>query len=251
MTIHADAGEFLVDPRTLERRQLTVVMPVYNEVESLPACAASWLDALSDLDIDHRLLIIDDGSRDQTVDVLDSYVDNPDVVGVSKDNEGHGPTILRGYRLAARTSDWVFQVDSDDEIPASAFADVWEARADRDAVFGIRTGREQSPGRKVISRVAAITSRLLLGGRVTDVNVPFRLMRADVLLPVVDALPPDTFAPNVVISGVLGRNQENFTEVPVPHHERKAGQVSIIGFGALEAAARSFLQTVRLSWSLR
>ena len=238
------------DPAEVDHVDLTVVMPVYNEEASLGGCARSWTQTLDDLGIDYRLLIVNDGSKDATADVLAELADHPRVLGVTKDNEGHGPTILRGYRLGVATSTWVFQVDSDDEIPASAFADVWAARHDVDAVFGLRTGRGQSPDRKLISKVAALTSRVLLRGRVTDVNVPYRLMRAEVLAPVVAALPADTFAPNVVISGALGRDTDRFTEVPVPHQDRAAGEVSIVGWGAIKAAMRSFRQTVRLARSI-
>ena len=238
------------DPAEVDHVDLTVVMPVYNEEASLGGCARSWTQTLDDLGIDYRLLIVNDGSKDATADVLAELADHPRVLGVTKDNEGHGPTILRGYRLGVATSTWVFQVDSDDEIPASAFADVWAARDGVDAVFGLRTGRGQSPDRKLISKVAALTSRILLRGRVTDVNVPYRLMRAEVLAPVVAALPADTFAPNVVISGALGRDTDRFTEVPVPHQDRAAGEVSIVGWGAIKAAMRSFRQTVRLARSI-
>lgn len=238
-------------PSEVDPVDLTVVMPVYNEEASLGACGRSWTDALDGLGIDYRLLVIDDGSSDGTLGVLSELGAHPRVLGVTKTNEGHGPTILRGYRLAAATSTWVFQVDSDDEIPASAFASIWAARDGLDAVFGIRTGRDQPPDRKVISKVAALTARLLLRGRVTDVNVPYRLMRADALGPVLDALPADTFAPNVIISGALGRDPDRFTEVRVPHQDRAAGEVSIVGWGAVKAALRSFGQTVRLARAIR
>jgi dolichol-phosphate mannosyltransferase len=239
--------DVLNDPTSLAHCQLTVVMPVYNEEASLPGCARSWTAMLDSLGIDYRLLIINDGSKDSTAEALEKLQKHPRVVGVTKENEGHGPTILRGYTVGVRTSEWVFQVDSDDEIPASAFPAVWAARDGVDAVFGIRTGRFQPIDRRVISKIAAITTRIALHGRVRDVNVPFRLMRAQALAPVVASLPADTFAPNIIISGALGRDAMTFTEVAVPHTERQAGEVSIAGWGAIKAAMRSFHQTLRLA----
>jgi dolichol-phosphate mannosyltransferase len=239
--------DVLADPSSLSHCEVTVVMPVYNEEASLPGCAASWIAMLDELALDYRLLVINDGSKDTTADVLAELDAHPRVVGVSKANEGHGPTILRGYHVGAQTSNWVFQVDSDDEIPASAFPAVWAARDGVNAVFGIRTGRHQTIDRKAISKVAALASRLLLRGHVRDVNVPFRLMRSTALQPVIEALPDDTFAPNVIIAGALGRDDLAFAEVPVPHTERQAGEVSIVGWGAIKAAIRSFRQTVRLA----
>ena len=149
--------DVLGNPTALDSCELTVVMPVYNEEDSLMGCARSWISVLDELAIDYRLLVINDGSTDSSADVLATLAEHPRVVGITKFNQGHGPTILAGYHVGAQTSEWVFQVDSDDEIPASAFPAVWQARKGVDAVFGIRTGRHQSADRKVISRVAALT----------------------------------------------------------------------------------------------
>ncbi len=247
----ADLAGILPGVGALEHRELTIVMPVYNEEASLEKCARSWLDTLDASDIDYRLLILDDGSKDATPGSLEQLSQHAAVVGVTKSNEGHGPTILRGYRAAVLTSDWVFQVDSDDEIPASAFGAMWDARDGNDAVFGQRTGRDQSVDRAVITKIARLATRLLFNARATDANVPFRLMRASALAPVLSKLPDDTFAPNVIISGALSRDRDKFAEMPVPHEFRQAGQVSIVGIGALKAAARSFVQTARLARSFR
>ncbi len=230
---------------------LTVVMPVYNEEASLRGCAMSWVEMLTGLGIDHELLILDDGSRDGTPAVVAELMKVPTVRGITKANEGHGPTILRGYHEGVASSEWVFQVDSDDEIPASAFPAVWAAREGHDAVLGRRTGRVQSRGRKAISLVARLTTRLLYGSSISDVNVPYRLMRSDVLAPIIAAIPDDTFAPNVVISGALARSGASLCEVAVPHHHRQTGAVSIVGLRAMKAAARSLVQSVRLSRSFR
>ncbi len=240
-------SDHLVDPGSLEPCELTVVMPVYNEQEALPPAVASWIATLDRVGIDYRLLLIDDGSTDGTADVLAELGEHERVVAVSKPNQGHGPTILAGYRVAVRSCEWVFQVDSDDEIPASAFPALWMSRQGVDAVFGVRVDRAQSPDRKLISKVAALTTKVLLRGRAADANVPFRLMRSEALRPVVDALPDDTFAPNVVIAGALSRDRAAFAELPVPFQPRQTGSVSIVGLGALKAAARSFVQTVRLA----
>jgi dolichol-phosphate mannosyltransferase len=240
-----------VDDPTAVRHELTVVMPVYNEADGLADCVASWRHALDGLGIEHRILVLDDGSTDATAEVLAALADDRRIEAVSKPNEGHGPTVLRGYADAVTDSDWVFQVDSDDEIPADAFAAVWAARTGHDAVFGYRTGREQPVDRRIISRVAAVSVRRLFGSHVRDVNVPYRLLRAEALAPVLDAIPGDTFAPNLVVSGLLGRDRATFTEVPVPHTPRRTGQVSIAGLGAVRAAARSFVQTLQLAWRVR
>jgi len=229
------------------RLELCAVMPVYNEEEIVGDVAEAWLEVLDGLGIGYELVAIVDGATDASEQVLrDAALRHARLVVDVKPNSGHGPTILRGYRRGAATADWVFQTDSDGEMPAVGFAGLWELRHNADAVIGIRTGRSQSRGRRAITRAARLTVWAAFGCRLADVNCPYRLMRSSALAPLLALIPDDTFAPNVAISGMLARSGARLAEYPVPHHERTTGVASILGFKALRVAARSFVQTVRL-----
>ncbi len=229
---------------------LCAVMPVYNEEEIVGSVAESWLEVLDGLGIHYELVAIVDGATDASEQVLRATAErHRSLVVDAKPNSGHGPTILQGYRRGAVTAEWVFQTDSDDEMPAASFGELWELRHDVDAVIGIRTNRNQSAGRRAITRAARLTARAAFGCRLADVNCPYRLMRSSALAPLLAPIPDDTFAPNVVLSGMLARSGARLAEVPVPHHDRTTGAVSILGWRALRAALRSFGQTVRLSRS--
>ena len=230
------------------RLDLCAVMPVYNEEEIVGSVAESWLEVLDELGINYELVAIVDGATDASEQVLRAVAErHRRLVVDAKPNSGHGPTILRGYRRGAVTAEWVFQTDSDDEMPAASFGELWGLRHDVDAVIGIRTNRNQSAGRRAITRAARLTARAAFGCRLADVNCPYRLMRSSALAPLLAPIPDDTFAPNVVLSGMLARSGARLAEVPVPHHDRTTGVVSILGWRALRAALRSFGQTVRLS----
>ncbi|WP_420639164.1 glycosyltransferase family 2 protein [Candidatus Poriferisocius sp.] len=230
------------------RRELCAVMPVYNEAEIVAEVARSWLAEFDGLGIDYELVAIVDGATDASEQILRSVAEqHPRLVVDVKPNHGHGPTILRGYRRGVITADWVFQTDSDNEMPAASFGRLWELRPDADAVVGIRTGRKQSPARRFVTHGARLTARAAFGCRLADVNCPYRLMRSSALAPLLTPIPDDTFAPNVVLAGMLARSGARLAEVPVPHRSRTTGEVSILGTRALMAAIRSFGQTVRLS----
>ena len=241
-----DEGE--VGAGAADRLELCAVMPVYNEEEIVGSVAEDWLGMLDGLGIDYELVTIVDGATDSSEQVLRAVAERHRRLVVDvKPNSGHGPTILRGYRRGVVTADWVFQTDSDDEMPAASFGELWEMRSEADGVIGIRDSRNQSPGRRAISRLARLTARVAFGCRLADVNCPYRLMRSSALAPLLAPIPHDTFAPNVVLSGMLARSGARLAEVPVPHRDRTTGQVSILGWRALRAAVRSFGQTVRLS----
>ncbi len=231
------------EPQTRARRDLILVMPVYNEADCIAGVVEKWRDTFDELNINAELLVLNDGSKDDTARVLEQFADDPRVTVVNKANSGHGPTILMGYREAVARADWVFQVDSDDEMQPDAFAAFWEQRERYDAIFGVRWHREQDAGRQVLSAGSRVVVRLLFGRGVRDVNVPYRLMRANKLAPIVAAIPDDTFAPNLLISGVFGRNTRRVTNRNVPHENRKTGVVSLHSSKLWKIALRSGRQT--------
>jgi len=224
---------------------LTLVMPVYNEGACIEAVVSSWHKTLKDLDINFHMLVLNDGSQDNTAECLGKLSRFPEIQIINKANSGHGSTILMGYRTAVGNADWVFQVDSDDEMSPLYFHLLWDNRADYDALFGIRTNREQSFGRKLISVISRKTISVLYGRAVEDVNVPYRLMRANILAKIVTQIPEDTFAPNIIISGALIAAKSRIFNCPILHETRKTGTVSIVKWKLWKAAIRSFWQTIR------
>lgn len=226
-------------------RELIVVMPVYNEAECIGAVLDDWRAALSQLNIDFEIIALNDGSKDNTAEVLAAYKSDARISVVNKANSGHGPTILQGYRDAATRAQWVFQIDSDDEMKPRAFANFWKRRDKYDAIFGVRVAREQDSARRFLSAGSRATVKFLYGRGVRDVNVPYRLMRATVLAPIVAAIPDDTFAPNILISGVLGKKRRRVLNLPVLHENRKTGTASLTNSKVWKVAARALGQTVR------
>jgi hypothetical protein len=85
--------------------------------------------------------------------------------------------------------------------------------------------------------------RLFFGSGVTDVNTPYRLIRSKILEKIVCQIPPDTFAPNIIISGMLCKSELRIYEQPVPYENRKTGKVSIVKGKLWKSAVKSFWQT--------
>ena len=220
-------------------------MPVYNEAECIGAVIEDWRATLADLDVNYEIIVLNDGSKDDTAQVLSAYENDARVTIINKANSGHGPTILRGYRDAATRAQWVFQIDSDDEMKPRAFPNFWRRRNKYDAIFGVRVAREQDSARRLLSAGSRATVKFLYGRGVRDVNVPYRLMRARVLAPIVAAIPDETFAPNILISGVLGKNRRRVLNLPVMHENRKTGTGSLTNSKVWKVAALALSQTLR------
>jgi glycosyltransferase involved in cell wall biosynthesis len=225
---------------------LAVVMPVYNEAECIAGVVNAWRSELTALGVPYQLIVLNDGSKDNTGEVLAGLGKGDERLEVvNKPNSGHGPTILMGYHKAVEAAPWVFQCDSDDEMKAEHFARLWSRRDDYDALFGCRAGRIQNLGRKVISACSRAAVRMFFGKGVTDVNTPYRLIRSDILRQILRQIPPDTFAPNVIISGAIARGGCRICNVEVPHEGRRTGTISIVKWKLWKSAFKSFWQTLR------
>jgi glycosyltransferase involved in cell wall biosynthesis len=228
-------------------KELSIVIPVYNEEEAIGAVLDKWVAELDKLGIDYTVNPYNDGSKDGSWDVIRAKEKQYPgrVVGHDKANSGHGPTILQGYRDAADAGyEWVFQVDSDDEMGPEGFAGLWEKRDRYDFLVGTRDGRKQVLPRKIISAVSRMSVRLFYGRSIWDVNTPYRLMRVSAFRDVYREIPSDTFAPNVILSGMAAKLKLRCFEARVPQHDRTTGEVSIKKWKLLKAAMRSFFQTV-------
>jgi len=225
-------------------------MPVYNEAECITEVLDAWIKELDSLGISYRMIVLNDGSKDNTAEVLSRYRDNPKARIINKQNSGHGSTILQGYQMAVQEAHWVFQVDSDNEMKAEHFRNVWHARNDADAVIGRREGRQQLLTRKVVSLVSRLVVNLFYGRGIIDVNCPFRLLRADALAVILRQIPLNTFAPNVAISGILILEKMKVKNIGIPHMERQTGEVSIKKWKLLSAAFRSFLQVMQIRFQM-
>jgi len=234
--------------------KLCVVMPVYNERDAIGPVLGKWDAALRELGIDYEIRPYNDGSKDDSLAVMRDVASKlgSRVVVRDKPNGGHGNTILTGYREAANDGfDWVFQIDSDDEMGPEKFNELWSRRDGYDFLVGMRDGRVQALPRKVISFASRLSVRLFYGKSIWDVNTPYRLMRVSAFRGFYEKIPLTTFAPNVILSGLAARHKLRCFETKVPQHDRTTGEVSIKKWKLLKAAIRSFWQTIAFAVSGR
>lgn len=228
-------------------KDVAVVIPVFNEEKLIGECINEWLNVLDSVNLNGEILIIDDGSSDATISIVERYGDNQNIQLIIKQNEGHGPTILAGYKRAVGIAEWVFQADSDNEISPNQFSALWSRRQGQDAVIAWRQGRDQTTVRRLVTFFARVTTKVLFRCHLRDVNIPFRLIRSETLTILLEKIPSDTFAPNIALSGALSLMNYQVEECPVIFNERIVGESSLSNLGAVRKGGRALLELVKIS----
>lgn len=168
--------------------KLSVVIPAYNEAESLPETIAQISEALKTNEISNEILVINDNSSDNTIDVLNSLKRE---VGTLRCITNEGPN---GFGYAIRTGLENFT----GEIVAIMMADLSDSTDDLvtfyhtliaekvDAVFGsrfIKGGKtiDYPPLKKILNRMANTIIRVLFRIKYNDTTNAFKMYRAETI----------------------------------------------------------------------
>ena len=207
--------------------KLYIVIPAYNEQENVQILINDWYPVIDGIP-DARLVVINDGSKDNTYAVLQKLAESrPNMTVLSKENGGHGDTLLYGYRYAIQQgSDWIFQTDSDGQTKAEEFQGFWEIRDQYDAIFGNRRVRGDGMSRKFVEFVLCCLLRINFHVSIPDANCPFRLMRAEKVSNYISLLPEHYFLPNVMLT-VFFTKHDSVAFREVTFEDRKGGRNSI------------------------
>lgn len=231
---------------------LAVVMPVYNEQEIVKSVIEKWCLELDKLNIDYKLFAYNDGSKDNSGQILEEIANNnPKVICINKKNAGHGPTVLKGFNDNAADFTWILQIDSDNEMEPAYFNRLWEKRDDYDFLIGIRENRAQPLSRKILSLASRVCVRMFYGKGPWDVNSPYRLMRSATFIDYFKQIPPNVFSPNLMVSGIVSKKKIRFYETPIPCQGRLTGEASIRKMTILKAAVKSIFEIIIFSFKVK
>lgn len=209
--------------------KLYIIIPAYNEEETIHQVIADWYPVVEKIGPDSKLVIIDDGSKDGTYSILqEAAKERPQLTPVTKPNGGHGATILYGYKYAIEQgADYIFQTDSDGQTKAEEFPPFWEERKEYDMILGHRNHREDGLSRVFVTKVLKAVIRFCFHVSVTDANTPFRLMNAESLKEQIGLIPEDFFLTNVLITVIFTKRKKRVKFVPITFRPRQGGVNSI------------------------
>lgn len=211
--------------------KLYIVIPAYNESENLRQLIEDWYPVVERHNGDggSRIVVINDGSKDNTYELLQDYAaTRPLLQPMTKKNGGHGSTVLFGYRYAIESgADYIFQTDSDGQTNPDEFEAFWEKRNEYDAIIGNRVVRGDGKSRKFVENTVCMLLKMIFGIRVQDANAPFRLMRAELVKKYIDRLPKNYNLPNIMFTTYFVFYHEKVEFMPITFKPRQAGTNTI------------------------
>ena len=223
---------------------LSVIVPVLDEVESIPPFWEELDAALGDLGLPAEVIFVDDGSTDGSAEAIRAVMTrDPRVrmLGI-KVNAGLSAAFHAGYEAARAPI--VVTIDADlQNDPREIQALLAALENGADAAVGWRRERHDPWGKRMSSRVANAIRDRVTGDSVQDSACSLRAMRRECL----HAIPPYSGMHRFVPT-LLRTAGYRVVEVPVRHRPRRFGQSK---FGVRNRALRAFVDLLVVRWMIR
>ncbi|MGY2796363.1 undecaprenyl-phosphate 4-deoxy-4-formamido-L-arabinose transferase [Ewingella americana] len=201
-------------------RKVSVVIPVYNEEESLPALLSRTQAACRQLTQKYEIILIDDGSSDRSAEMLTEAAEVPEnciVAVLLNRNYGQHSAIMAGFNHVS--GDLVITLDADLQNPPEEIPRL-VAKADEgyDVVGTVRANRRDSWFRKSASKLINMMIQRATGKSMGDYGCMLRAYRRHIIEAMLHCHERSTFIP--ILANTFARKT---VEIPVQHSEREFG----------------------------
>lgn len=239
MVVHTTRG-----PQRLS--SLSVFFPAYNDAATIAGLIDKADRAARQVSDDYEIIIVNDGSRDDTAAVLERLRETQPCLRVvtHQRNRGYGGALRSGF--AAARHEWLFYTDGDGQYDPGELSRLVDSLAPGvDVVNGFKRRRGDSWVRIGLGAIYNTMVRALFGLRIRDVDCDFRLIRRQALDRL--TLVSDSGAICVELVRKLQDLGARFAEAPVSHYHRRHGRSQ---FFTVPRVARTASQLVRLWWTL-
>ena len=212
------------------RPSISAFFPAYNDGGTIASMVLSAMLVLEDLTDDYEITVVDDGSSDQTPQILDRLAADYEHVRVihHPKNRGYGGALRTGF--ASATKDYIFYTDGDAQYDVRDLRKLYPLLEEGiDMAQGYKISRNDPWYRKLIGRIYHNMVKIAFGLKLRDVDCDFRLIRRGVFDQV--HLTRDS---GVICVELMKKIQDYsfvIKEGPVSHYHRVYGKSQFFNFG--------------------
>ena len=200
--------------------ELAVVIPVYNEEANLPVLMQRIMPVMQSLGKSFEIIFIDDGSRDNSLQILKSFTKNEQVKVVELTrNYGQHAAIMAGFSITQ--AGIIITLDADLQNPPEEITNLVKVmdEGNYDVVGTIRKGRKDSFFRIFPSKIINMVARKITGVNMRDWGCMLRAYKLAVVERMIQCHEHATFIPALAM--VFAKR---VTEIEVAHEERHGGK---------------------------
>jgi glycosyltransferase involved in cell wall biosynthesis len=226
---------------------LSVFFPAFNEEDIIEKTVTDALVACSPLADDLEVLVVDDGSADQTAAIVERMAAaDPRVRLIRHErNRGYGAALRTGF--AAARKEYVFFSDADGQFDLRELPGSLAMVGQAPVVVGYRIKRNDPPHRLFIARTYKLIVRMVFGLQVRDIDCAFKLFRRDVFEGVLLESNGAFISSELLIK--LKRRGVPIVERGVHHYPRTTGYSKGAGVGVILKTIKDILR-LRFGMSL-
>jgi len=245
---------------------VALAIPAYNEADGIGEFLLEIDEALKSSVSALTIVIVDDASSDDTVDVVTAAAEKMnatvDLVRASR-NRGHGPTLIEAYQRALMAgADVVLQVDGDGQFLGADLRRLLVLLEDgAESVCGVRRFRYDPWVRMVMTRALRTYINASFGIPTRDANCPLRGYRSALLDELLPSVPADSLVPNLYLTILASKRGSTMVEVDVSHRVRRGASATgttwagprrtIVPWRLLRFASRALAESRRFRSSLK
>ncbi|MBI1831959.1 MAG: glycosyltransferase [Planctomycetes bacterium] len=205
--------------------ELSLILPAYNEAAGIADAVAQADDALRNLGVSYEIIVVDDGSSDDTASIIEQAMQARPRVRLVRHpaNRGYGAALRTGF--ASARGDRIAFTDADGQFDLADLTLLLPLTRDHAIAVGYRADRQDSWLRKFYSRGYNLLAGALLGLSVRDVDCALKVFRRDAL----EKILPETDGFFVNTEMLTKAQQLGLTiaEVPVQHRPRRHGESKV------------------------
>lgn len=219
---------------------LSFFMPAFNEEDNIAASIREAVVVLGKLANDFEIIIVDDGSADNTSEIVAALAKKDARIRVirHKANRGYGAALVTGFKSCR--NNLIFFTDADRQFNLSEIKKFLPHVKNYDAVIGYRAPRQDPMLRKINAIGWKWLLRFTLGLKVRDVDCAFKLIKKKQIDKIIIKSRGALVSAELLMK--LRHKRCRILELPVSHRPRRAGSPS----GARPAVIlRAFKELVR------